>query len=51
MKKIIKIIICLILIIQIPIIKYSVEEDYEELDYVWLEEEIKNAQKEETLKD
>ncbi|MGN1311019.1 MAG: D-alanyl-D-alanine carboxypeptidase family protein [Clostridia bacterium] len=44
MKKIKQILIFCFLIICIPIIVFAVdEEDYEELDYVWLEEEINKA--------
>lgn len=49
MKKISKVLIFFLIIIQIPIINFAVdEEDYEELDYVWLEEEINKAKEEET---
>ena len=44
MKKICKFLIAFLIIIQIPIINFAVdEEDYEELDYVWLEEEVNKA--------
>lgn len=44
MKKICKFLIIFLIIIQIPIINFAVdEEDYEELDYVWLEEEVNKA--------
>lgn len=44
MKKIGKFLLIFLIIIQIPIINCAVdEEDYEELDYVWLEEEINKA--------
>lgn len=44
MKKISKFVIIFLIIIQLPIANYAVdEEDYEELDYVWLQEEIEKA--------
>ena len=45
MKKIYKFLIVFLIIINIPIINLTVdlEDDYEELDYVWLEEEITKA--------
>ena len=44
MKKISKMLIIFLIMIQIPIINLAVdEEEYEELDYVWLEEEINKA--------
>lgn len=48
MKKISKMLIIFLIMIQIPIINLAVdEEDYEELDYVWLEEEINKAKESE----
>lgn len=50
MKKIGKFLLIFLIIIQIPIINLAVdEESYEELDYVWLEEEINKAKEVETL--
>ena len=45
MKKIYKFLIVFLIIINIPIVNLTVdlEDDYEELDYVWLEEEINKA--------
>lgn len=43
MKKISKFLIIFLIIIQIPIINLALEDEYEELDFVWLEEEITKA--------
>lgn len=51
MKKIGKFLLIFLIIIQIPIINFAVdEEDYEELDYVWLEEEINKAKEDKAPK-
>ena len=50
MKKISKFIVVLLICLQLPIINYAVdEEDYEELDYVWLQEEINKSKDLENL--
>ncbi len=48
MQKIKKILVLLLILFCIPIITLAqeIDDEYEELDYVWLEEEIENAKKE-----
>ena len=47
MKKIKHILICILIILIIPFkCSFALEDDYDELDYVWLEEEIKKAKNE-----
>lgn len=43
MKNIKKLLIILLIIICIPISSFALEDEYEEIDYVWLEDEINNA--------
>ena len=52
MSKIKKILIVMLIIICIPINKFAqdLDDEYEELDYVWLEEEIQNAKIQNDLK-
>ena len=45
-----KILVFLIIFVSIIIPCYAVDEDYEELDYVWLENEINNAKEAEEIK-
>lgn len=42
-KRISKFLIIFLIILQIPFISFAIEDEYEELDYVWLEEEITKA--------
>ncbi len=48
MKKTKKILIIIILISYLSFPSFAVEEDYEELDYVWLEEEVSKAKEAKT---
>lgn len=43
MKNIKKLLIILLIIICIPISSFALEDEYEEIDYIWLEDEINNA--------